>query len=81
MKWLAKAETLGNLMLILLSGAFVFGAWSATLEYRVQRHDLDIESHEARLEKMKDKYEANQEKLVDTLGRIDERLKNIERKR
>lgn len=66
-------EGIAKLMWILLSGAFIFGAWSSTLEFRTQDHSDRIVSLESRWDK-------NQEKIIDVLGRIDERLKSLERR-
>jgi len=66
-------EGVAKVMWILLSGAFVFGAWSATLEFRVQDHSNRVGS-------LEEKWDKNQEKILDVLGRMDERLKNLEKR-
>ncbi len=74
------AESAARIMWTLLVGAFVFGAWSATLEVRTQQHSTKIERHEEEITQITSKYEQNQEKLIDILGRMDERLKALEKK-
>lgn len=64
-------EGIAKAMWLLLSGAFVFGAWSATLEFRVQ-------DHSNRVGTLEEKWGRNQEKILDILSRMDERLKNLE---
>lgn len=76
---LKLADGVARLMWTLISGAFIFGAWSATLEVRTQQHTDRIASHQNSIELITSKYDQNQEKLIDVLGRMDERLKNLER--
>jgi hypothetical protein len=73
-------EGVAKIMWILISGAFIFGAWSATLEFRTQGHADKIEVHEAKLTNLEHEYMEDQKILIDVLGRMDERLKNIEKK-
>lgn len=74
-------ESVAKAMWILLSGAFVFGAWSATLEVRSQNHSDSIAELKSNQTILTVDYQENQRKLIDVLGRMDERLKNIERRR
>ena len=73
------AEQVAKLMWTLITGAFIFGAWSATLEVRAQQHGAVIEQQQKTIENITSKYEFNQERLIDVLGRMDERLKNLEK--
>ncbi len=73
-------ESVAKAMWVLLTGAFVFGAWSATLEVRSQSQEAKIEAHDAKITSFENEYKDNQRFLIDILGRMDERLKNIEKK-
>lgn len=64
-------ENVTRLIWFMVSGAFIFGAWSATLEFRTQDHGDRVGSIEK-------KYEESQQRVLEVLGRMDERLKNIE---
>lgn len=66
-------QNLTKVLWYLLSGAFVFGAWSTTLEMRVRENIDQTKSIES-------EYQQDQKKLIDILGRMDERLKNLERR-
>lgn len=69
-----------KILWLMISGAFIFGAWSSTLELRSQDHSEMITSHSERISSFEKQYQSDQRTLIDILGRMDERLKNIERK-
>lgn len=73
-------EGIAKLVAVALGLAFSVGVWSATLEYRVRDQGNHAEKVDTRIDRIEDRYSSNQEKLVDVLGRIDERLKNLERR-
>ena len=73
-------DSVGRLLVWMVSGAFIFGAWSSTLEFRTQAHSEKLSSHDVKISTIEDRYQADQKFLIDVLGRMDERLKNIERK-
>lgn len=73
-------EGVARVMWILLSGAFIFGAWSTTLEIRTRNQGEAVEYHERQIVRFNQEYSGDQRKIIDILGRMDERLKNLERR-
>lgn len=73
-------EGAAKILWVMVSGAFLFGAWSSTLEIRSQNHSESLTAHEVRISSIERQYREDQKFLIDVLGRMDERLKNMERK-
>lgn len=73
-------ESFAKVLWLLLSGAFIFGAWSTTLELRIREQLGVSEVHERQIRVFTNEYSADQNKIIDILGRMDERLKNLERR-
>lgn len=73
-------ESFAKVLWILLSGAFIFGAWSGTHEFRIQTMGSQIESQENDLTTVKLDYQKDNRLMIEFMGRVDERLKSLERK-
>lgn len=74
-------EALVKAIWLLIAGAFVIGGWVTSIQFTQNSHTNAISTNQAEIHEVKDKYQKNQDKLVDFMGRVDERLKVIEKRR
>jgi hypothetical protein len=67
-------ELVTKFVYFLAVSSFAIGAWVTGIQFTVTAHSKT-------LERVQDDQRADEKKYIDVLGRIDERLKNIEKKR
>lgn len=73
-EWIAKG------FYILVVSSFSIGVWVTGIQLIVLSHSEELKAQKAEINQIKLESGLRSEKIVEGLGRIDERLKNIERK-
>lgn len=73
-------ELASKILWFLLAGAFGLGAWVAGIQLTLNDHSRQLEDTHSRYEKLDQSWSESQNRMIDILGRMDERLKNIERR-
>lgn len=74
MEWLAKAVYVMGAILISVT------VWVTKVQFTLGAQADAIQDNHVEIRSMSSSYVDDQKRLIDTLGRMDERLKNIERK-
>lgn len=81
MRWYRDVSLLefsGKVFWFLLTGAFGMGAWVTGIQLTLNTYSQRIEASEIKIEKMTQVNDDFQKRLIEFMGRIDERLKTIE---
>jgi hypothetical protein len=72
-------EAITKLLWVLVVGAFAMGGWVTGIQLTVNSHASEIVELKDTTSRLDRTLSEDQKKIVEILGRMDERLKNIER--
>lgn len=67
-----------KLIYIALTGAFGLGVWVTGIQFTLVSHGEDIRENTAHIREETKTNNEREKKYIDTVSRVDERLKNIE---